>query len=227
MSYPQIREPDLGETKDMAKVLYVEASPRKQRSASIEVCEAFIESYRSIHPADEIETLDIWSLDLPAFGEAALDAKYAGIAGVPLTSEQAGAWEAIRRLAAPFLGADKLIFAVPLWNFTIPYRLKHLIDLISQKDILFSFDERGLGGLMKAKKAVVVYARGLDYLSNSSITPQDVYDLQRPYMELWLRFIGVSDVSVIVVEKTLFGPEVDVASRAQARQQAQALAGAF
>jgi len=43
----------------MAKVLYVEASPRKQRSASIEVCEAFLERYRAKNPSDEIEKLDI------------------------------------------------------------------------------------------------------------------------------------------------------------------------
>ncbi|RTE91320.1 NAD(P)H-dependent oxidoreductase [Bradyrhizobium sp. LVM 105] len=211
----------------MSKVLYVEASPRKQRSASIEVCEAFIETYRSKNPSDEIEKLDVWSLDLPTFGEAALDAKYAGLSGTPLTNEQASAWETIRRLAAPFLNADKMVFAVPLWNSSIPYRFKHLIDLITQKDILFSFDERGFGGLVKAKRAVVVYARGLDYFSDSSITPRDSYDLQSPYMDLWLRFIGVSDIREIAVEKTLLGSEVDLETRTEGKRRAVELARDF
>lgn len=211
----------------MSKVLYVEASPRKQRSASIEVCEAFIETYRSKNPSDEIEKLDVWSLDLPTFGQAALDAKYAGLSGTPLTDEQATAWATIRRLAAPFLSADKMVFAVPLWNFSIPYQFKHLIDLITQKDVLFSFDERGLGGLVKAKRALVVYARGLDYFSDSSITPREAYDLQRPYMDLWLRFIGISDIREIAVEKTLFGSEVDLEARTQGKRRAIELAGDF
>ncbi len=211
----------------MSKVLYVEASPRKQRSASIEVCEAFIETYRSKNPSDEIEKLDVWSLDLPAFGEAALDAKYAGLSGTPLTNEQASAWETIRRLAEPFLSADKMVFAVPMWNFSIPYRFKHLIDLITQKDILFSFDERGFGGLVKAKRAVVVYARGLDYFSGSSMTPRENYDLQRPYMDLWLRFIGISDIREIAVEKTLLGSEVDLETRTEGKRRAVELAGDF
>lgn len=211
----------------MARVLYVEASPRKDRSASIEVCEAFIASYLEANPDDDLEKLDVWSLDLPQFGQSALDAKYAGIAGVSLTDEQQVAWDAIRQLAAPFLNADKLLFGVPMWNFAIPYRLKHLIDLITQKDVLFTFDERGLGGLMKARKAAVVYARGLDYFSDSSISPQEVYDLQRPYMQLWLRFIGVGNVSEVVVEKTLFGVEVDAAGRAEAKTQARAIAENF
>src|SRR5215831_19085326 len=134
----------------MSRLLYVEASPRKSRSASIEVSRAFLDVYEAANPDDEIETMDIWRGDYPAFDGAAMAAKYAGIEGVALTAEQVAAWDAIRRLAAPFLAADKLLLAVPLWNFGIPYRLKHLIDLISHKDILFAFDGTGFQGLLKA-----------------------------------------------------------------------------
>ncbi|HEX9447500.1 MAG TPA: NAD(P)H-dependent oxidoreductase [Dongiaceae bacterium] len=211
----------------MARLLYVEASPRKQRSASIEVSLAFLDAYRAAHPGDEIETMDVWALDLPAFDGDALAAKYAGLSGDALTAGQARAWEGIRRLAAPFHAADKLLFAVPLWNFGIPYKLKHLIDVISQKDVLFSFDANGFGGLLAGKKAAVVYARGLDYFSASSITPAASYDFQRPYIAMWLRFIGITDISEIVVEKTLFGPEIDTDSRAEAKRAAAALARRF
>ena len=147
----------------MARLLYVEASPRKHRSASIEVSRAFLQAYRDANPGDEIETLDIWAGTYPAFDGAAMAAKYAGLEGIALTAEQSATWDRIRQLAAPFLAADKLLVAVPLWNFGIPYRLKHLIDLITHKDILFGFDGTAFQGLMKADKAVVVYARGLDY----------------------------------------------------------------
>jgi FMN-dependent NADH-azoreductase len=39
-------------------------------------------------------------------------------------------------------------------------------------------------------------------------------------MEMWLRFIGLTDISHIIVEKTLFGPKVDVEARTQAKQRA-------
>jgi FMN-dependent NADH-azoreductase len=211
----------------MTRLLYVEASPRKDRSASIEVSRAFLEAYRVAHPDDEVETLDIWASDLPNFNGEALAAKYAGLSGMPLTTKQKTVWDEIQRLAAPFLTADKLLLAVPLWNFGIPYRLKQLIDLISQKDILFSFDGTGFRGLLKARKAAVVYARGLDYLSAASSTPATTYDFQRPYMEMWLRFIGITTISEIIVEKTLFGSEIDVESRAKAKQRAVTLAGQF
>jgi FMN-dependent NADH-azoreductase len=211
----------------MARLLYVEASPRKDRSASIEVSRAFLEAYRATNPGDEIETLDIWALDLPSFNGEALAAKYAGINGVSLTTEQTAVWDGIRRLAAPFLAADKLLFAIPLWNFGIPYRLKHLIDLVSQKDILFSINGTGFRGLLKARKATVVYARGLDYLSATSSTPATTYDFQKPYMETSLRLIGITTISDIIVEKTLFGAEVDVQSRTKAKQNAVTLARQF
>jgi len=211
----------------MARLLYVEASPRKQRSASIEVAEAFLAAYRAAHPADEIEKLDLWNIDLPEFDGEALTAKYAGISGTPLTRLQESAWGTIRQLAAPFHLADKLLFAVPLWNFGIPYKLKHLIDLISQKDVLFTFDEMGLTGKLHGKRAVVIYARGLDYQSDGALTPAASYDFQKPYMEMWLRFIGITDIQHVIVEKTLFGPEVDTESRGAAKQKAVAMAKRF
>src|SRR5215471_17837733 len=119
----------------MARLLYVEASPRKDRSASIEGTQAFMEVYAVANPNDEADTLDIWARNLPEFNGEALTAKYAGLSGVPLTAEEKAVWADIRRLAGSFLAADKLLFAVPMWNFGIPYRLKQLIDLISHKDI--------------------------------------------------------------------------------------------
>ena len=40
------------------------------------------------------------------------------------------------------------------------------------------------------------------------------------YLETWLRFIGISNIATVTVEKTLFGPEVDGAARAAAKAYA-------
>ena len=138
----------------MTKLLYVETSPRKQRSASIEVARAFLAAYRQAHPADTIQEIDVWSLDLPEFDETAFEAKYAGIEGRERTPAQTTVWNRFVSLAQPFREADKIVFAVPMWNWGIPYKLKHLIDVISMKDVLFTFDERGLLGLLGGKKAL-------------------------------------------------------------------------
>ena len=203
----------------MARVLYIEGSPRKLRSASIEVAQAALAAWRVADTSLTIDALDVWSSELPEFDGAAMEAKYAGLAGAELTAEQASAWAAIRKLAMRFHAADALLIAAPLWNFSVPYKLKHLIDVVSQKDLLFSFDARGFAGLLHGKKALLVCARGLDY-SPSTDTPAGSYDFQKPYLETWLRFIGIADITTVVVEKTLFGAEIDRAARMSASSQA-------
>jgi FMN-dependent NADH-azoreductase len=196
----------------VTKILYIEASPRKQRSASIEVAQSALAAWRDSDAGTTVDTLDLWSTTLPEFNGPALDAKYAGLSAVPLTAEQSDAWSQIRVLAARFVAADVLVLAAPLWNFSIPYKLKHLIDLVTQKDVLFTFDERGINGLLKGRKALVICARGLDY-SASALTPAAIYDFQKPYIEMWLRFIGIETIATVVIEKTLAGAEIDRAAR--------------
>ena len=208
----------------MAKLLYVETSPRKQRSASIEVARAFLDAYRHAHPADSIQEIDVWNIDLPEFDEVAFEAKYAGIEGRERTPAQAAVWDRFVALAQPFRDADKIVFAVPMWNWGIPYKLKHLIDVISMKDVLFTFDERGLVGLLGGKKALLVLAKGVDYSAGSATAP---WDQQTPYLKVWLNSIGITDITVLPVEKNLYGPEVDRSSRDTATASGRALAASF
>lgn len=210
----------------MSHLLYVESSPRKQRSASIEVAQTFLAAYQDTHPEVLIDTLDVWSTPLPEFNGAVLEAKYAGINGVPLSAEQSDAWATVCALAARFQRAARLLVSVPMWNFGIPYKLKHLIDCVSQKDLLFTFDEGGLNGALQDRRAAVIYARGIEY-GPASGTPAASYDLQRQYVELWLRFVGITDISTILVEKTFFGPEIDGAARQAAKHEARAIAANF
>lgn len=205
-------------------LIHVEASPRKERSASREAALAFIAAWTARHPDATVDTLDVWTTELPAFDGAAMQAKYAGLAGQALTPEQQTAWDGIRTLADRFWRADVIVFSVPMWNFGVPYRLKHLIDAISQKDVLFTFDERGLLGLLGGRQAVIVAARGV---SLGEGFPAEEYDYQVAYMQAWCRMVGITDVATIEVEKTLYGPEADVASRAEGRAAAEALAAAM
>ncbi|UWF51536.1 NAD(P)H-dependent oxidoreductase [Pseudomonas sp. N3-W] len=208
----------------MTTLVHIECSPRKQRSASLEVARSFIARYQENTPDTEIITLDLWNMALPEFDDLAMEAKYAGLNGTPLTPAQQNAWNMLKDLAAHLHRADVLVMSVPLWNFSIPYKLKHFIDLVSQKDILFSFDpEHGLQGMLFNKTAVVIYARGLDY-SGQSVTPAARFDFQKPYVEAWLGFVGVTDVHSVIVEKTILEEDVDTRAREAANQQARGLA---
>ena len=194
----------------MAHLLFVEASPRRERSVSSEAAKAFLKAYRAANPADTVDWLDVWTENLPALDQNAFDAKYAGLAGQTRTPAQEAAWQGLKKYADRFRAADKILVSMPMWNFAMPYRLKQLIDVVSHKDLLFTFDERGLNGLLTKSKAFVIYARGIGYDGDSGM-PSSVWDHQKPYMEQWLKFVGVPQIASLIVEKTLLGDEMAAA----------------
>ncbi len=75
----------------MARLLYIESSPRKDRSASIQVAREFLAAYRQSHPSDQVETLDLWAQKLPEFNGDTINAKYAILHGLEHTEAQARA----------------------------------------------------------------------------------------------------------------------------------------
>ena len=111
-----------------------------------------------------------------------------------------------------------------MWNFGIPYKLKHYIDVLAQPGQTFSFSpETGYSGLVTDKPVVVVYARGGAYGSDAA----KGMDFQKSYMELLLGFIGFTDVRSVVVEPTLASPEDVAATEEAAISEANRLAASF
>lgn len=189
----------------MSRLLYIESSPRKERSASIEVARHFIELYKKNHPGDTVETLDLWKAKLPPFDGFTIDAKYAVVNGQSHTPEQASAWQAVVKIAEQFKSADKYLFSLPMWNFGIPYVLKHYIDVLVQPGLTFSYSpSEGYKGLVTGKPAAIVYARGGAYGPG---TGAESYDKQSDYLKHVLGFIGVTNLKSVFVEPTLAGPD--------------------
>ncbi len=185
----------------MAKLIHIQASPRGSRSASQAVAALFIDSYLAAHPGDTVETLDLWKAELPEFDGAVLDAKYAVIRALPHTQDQRRAWEKIVRVIEHFKSADAYVVSVPMWNFSIPYKLKHYIDLLVQPGLTFGFSlGEGYKGLVTGKPLVVIYARGGAYGRGSGA---EGLDQQSAYLRQIFGFIGFTDIREIVVEPTL------------------------
>ena len=209
----------------MAKLLYIESSPRKDRSASIAVARHFLDTYRKTNPKDGIETLDLWATNLPRFDGLTIEAKYAIVNGQPHTAEQAQAWKAVVTLAEHFKSADKYLLSLPMWNFGIPYTLKHYIDVLVQPGLTFSYTpSEGYKGLVTGRPAAAVYARGGAYGPGSGA---ENYDKQSDYLRHILGFIGLTDVKQIFVEPTLAGPDAKEKAVAMAKENAEKLARAF
>ena len=126
----------------MSILLYLESSPRKARSKSISVASEFLDAYRTAHPDAEIDKWDLWNTPLPEFDGATIDAKYKTMHGESHSAEEASAWEEVVRIFDRFNAADKYVLSVPMWNFGIPYKLKHFIDVIVQPGLAFRFSRK-------------------------------------------------------------------------------------
>jgi FMN-dependent NADH-azoreductase len=208
----------------MAKLLYIEASPRKKRSSSIAVAKEFLAEYQKKHPKDEVQLLDIWKAHLPEFDGDTIDAKYAIMHNRPHTEEQLKAWKAVEELINTFKNGDKYVFSLPMWNFGIPYKLKHFIDVLVQPGYTFKVSDKGYEGLVTGKKALLIYSRGGSY---GSETGANSLDLQKRYMEVILRFIGFEDLTSIVIEPTLAGEEKKQKSLKEAQEQISKIVSEF
>lgn len=210
----------------MATLLYLKASPRHARSHSIAVADAFVETYRGLHPDDEVIIEDLFTMDLPSMDRLAVEGKYAIMHGGSPSGKQLEAWKDVERVIADFTAADKYVFAVPMWNFGIPYKLKQYLDVIVQPGYTFSYTpESGYQGLVNGKPALVVYASGGVYEPE---TPGEDFDFQRRYMSMILGFMGFEKLHSIVVEPTVQeGHDVAMQKREEAARHAQELAQTF
>ena len=209
----------------MAKLLYVEASPRKKRSSSIAVAKLFLDQYKASHPNDEVIFVDLWKKELPPFDGDVIDAKYAIMHGKPHTEQQVKAWKKVEETIEEFKNADKYVFSLPMWNFGIPYKLKHYIDVLVQPGYTFEVTPEGsYKGLVLNKKIVLIYSRGGAY---GAETGAQNLDLQRPYMETILGFIGFKNFESILIEPTLAGEDKKEKSMQAAKGQVQKVAAAF
>jgi len=210
----------------MSNLLYIKASPCTEYSYSIAVTDAFVESYRQIHREDEIKTIDIFKESLPAFDAQAAAAKYKIMHSEQHSQEDRRVWKEIVSVIEEFKSADKYVMAVPMWNFSIPYRLKQYIDIIVQPGYTFSVTEDGnYEGLAKGKPVFIAYARGGEYPAD---TDREAFDLQKRYLELILGFMGFSDIRSVTVEPTLAGG-ADIAKqrRSAAIEKARQMAKEF
>ena len=134
-------------------------------------------------------------------------------------------WKTVEAVIDEFKSADKYLLAVPMWNFSIPYRLKHYIDVIVQPGYTFEFTPPGTyKGLVTGKPMLIICSRGGQYHGTES----EAVDLQTRYLQLIFGFIGFTDIRSIIVEPTLqAGPEVAADKRQLAITQAQQIAQSF
>src|SRR5580704_9896910 len=192
------------------RILNITTSPRKEKSESTAIVNAFISEYRERVGDVVVDTLDIWQEQLPEFDAEAINAKYKGVSGEPMTSVETATWQKIRELALRFQRADRIVLGVPMWNFSFRYKLKQLIDLSCQRNMLFTFDGKRYGASLDIEKAFVAFVRGQSDEAGFKTVSQPGFQYLSGYVEFWLRFIGVREVVTLTLEHTWDGRAADM-----------------
>ena len=101
--------------------------------------------------------------------------------------------ERIRKEQEALLWAEALVFIYPLWWFDRPAMLKGWFDLVLTNGLAFEYSDKGVQGLLKHKKALVMITAGG---SKQYFIDNDALQLiHRPVTDGTLSFCGITDVS--------------------------------
>ncbi|WP_447757022.1 FMN-dependent NADH-azoreductase [Sphingopyxis fribergensis] len=101
----------------------------------------------------------------------------------------AGSEELIGEIEA----ADTIIITAPIYNFAIPASLKAWIDQVTRARRTFRYGEGGAEGLLKGKRAYIVFASGGVPLGSE-------VDFASGYLKHILGFIGITDVTIVAAD---------------------------
>lgn len=207
----------------MKRLLHIVATPRDEESRTLKVSQCFLEVFKNKRPDCVVDELNLFKEDLPVLTLKRVDGKYILLTGRELFGKYKEAWQEIIAHIERFLCADAYLISAPMWNFNIPYLLKQYIDIIVQPKYLFRYTDKGVEGLAKNKKMLVVTSRGGDY-SSEQMRP---YDTQEPYLRAIFGFVGITDITFISAQPMDMGQDTQKEKIRQAEIEARKIAEGF
>ncbi|MEY9736763.1 FMN-dependent NADH-azoreductase [Bradyrhizobium ottawaense] len=115
----------------MAKILHLSCSPRPDSESSAGA-RVFLDGFRQARPDWDLDVVDLWRERMPEFSGPIAEAKYARMNGQAFNDTQRDSFAEAERMALRFSLADRVLISTPMWNFSIPYKLKQWFDIIVQ-----------------------------------------------------------------------------------------------
>lgn len=201
----------------MANILLVTSSPRGAESLSTRYATQIAEALQ-VRLGGTLVTRDLAANPPPHIGQAYI----LGRAETPetRTPEQVQAVRLAQGLVDDLRAADLIVLGSGMINFGLPSPLKAWFDNIIWPGVTFGYNEAGHPqGLLSGKKVYLVTAAGGVFSEGEWAA----FDFQTGYLRHLLGFIGLTDVEILRVEGTVFGPEAAAAAIASAEAQLRSL----
>ncbi|MGN5884206.1 FMN-dependent NADH-azoreductase [Staphylococcus simulans] len=208
----------------MSQVLYITAHPLDEMvSNSMAVGKAFIESYQSEHPEDEVVHIDLFKDDVPEIDAEVFSGWGKLQSGETLTDSEQQKVNRLTELVDQFVAADKYVFVTPMWNLSFPPAVKRYFDAVTVAGKTFKYSSEGPQGLITDKTALHIQSRGGYY----SEGPAADFELGDCYVRTILAFMGVPNINLIAIEGHNAEPENAEEIKLNAIQNAQSFAKEF
>ncbi|AMM94342.1 FMN-dependent NADH-azoreductase [Peribacillus simplex] len=191
------KETAAGENGQMTKVLFVKVNDRPADQAiSSKMYDTFLETYKETHRTDEVTELDLFKEELPYYGNTAITGLYKRNQGLELTAEEEKAANLVDQYLNQFLAMDKVVFAFPLWNATVPAPLITYLSYLAQAGKMFNYTAEGPVGYAGDKKVMLLNARGSDYALEGMASAEMAVNLVKNIISLW----GINNPEAVVIE---------------------------
>jgi len=206
----------------MANILHIDSSPRGDRSKSRKLAKEFISAWQDQHLDDVIIYRDLRQTPVPHVTEDWIAASFTSPEA--LTPEMAELLKFSDELVDEFLAADRCVFSVPMYNFSIPSNFKAYIDQVIRVGRTFIEEEGQVKGLANGKKVLFITSRGAEFGAGS---PYEGWDCQEPALRYAFQFMGVTDIQFIHANGLDMGDEARKRGLDEAQSKIQALVGGW
>jgi FMN-dependent NADH-azoreductase len=202
----------------MSSILLVTSSPRGAESLSTKIANEFVDKLKAKNSGATVTHRDLGKSPIAHLDTVTTSA----IKKAPAdrTAEEAAAVVESDTLTQELLAADTVVLATGLINFNIYSTLKSWIDNVARAGVTFRYTAEGPEGLATGKKVYIVLSSAGIYSEGPAMGMNHAL----PYLKTVLAFMGMTDVEVIAVEGTAFGPEALEKAISSAQQRSQELA---
>lgn len=187
-------------------LLNIHASFSGETAASSRLADRFAADWLAQNPTGRIASRDLAAQPVPHLTAERFQAFLAPAEA--RDADQRSVVEYSDTLIDELRQADVIVFAIPMYNFSVPSTVRAYFDHIARVGVTFSYTATGPEGLLKGKKAYVFITRGGVYPASA--------DTQTPYLRQFLGFIGITDVEFIYAEGMGMGEETREKSLASA-----------
>lgn len=200
----------------MTHVLLITSSPRGADSLSSRFATEIAEGIKA-SSAGTLKVRDLIADPLPHITSAYIQGRLT--APENRTPDQVAAVALAQELVDELKAADIVVIGSGMINFGPSSQLKAWFDHVTWPSVTFAYDDNGPKGLLIGKKTYLVAAAGGVFSEGIWAA----FDFQSNYLLHLLSFIGLSDVEMVRVEGTVFGPDAAKAAIANTEAAVQVL----